>query len=193
MEVSDLLNSAEKLFLNKEYKNALKFYSMILAYEPNNTDAYVGVLLSDLGLEYYEEAQVLYYYYESKKESSQDSKKMIEQLIDSFTSQMNDFNDIFDLIDADMALDNGIEYEDFLKLIEEKENFKEAFEDAIFSTKVIISKKWQFIDFIKKLADNGYYSVALDYLEAHAPMYENDQEILTLYSLLPKGKVWFIH
>jgi hypothetical protein len=189
MNISDMLNSAEKLFLNKDYTNALKFYSLILSYEPKNVDAYVGALLSDLGKEYYDEAQVLYYYYESKKESSKDPKAMIEQLIDSFTSQMSEFSDIFELIDADIALDDGIEYEDFLTLIEQKENFKEAFEDAIFSTKVIISKKWQFIDFIKKLTDNGYYSVALDYLEAHAPMYDNDQDILRLYKLLPKGKV----
>jgi len=193
MDIKALLNSAEKLFLNKEYKNALKIYSHILSIQPNNTDAYVGVLLSDLGLEYYEEAQVIYYYYESKKESSDNPRAMVEQLIDSLTSQLNEINDIFELIDADMTLDDGIEYEDFLDLIEQKENFKEAFEDAIFSTRVIISKKWQFIDFIKKLTDNGYYSVALDYLEAHAPMYENDQDILTLYSLLPKGKVWFIN
>ena len=191
MNTGDLLNSAEKLFLNKDYNGALKFYSMILSKEPGNTDAYVGVLLSDLGLEYYDEAQVLYYYYESKKESSKNPKVMIEQLVDSFTSQMNQYNDIYELIDADMEFGDGIEYEDFLNLIEQKDNFKEAFEDAIFSTKVIISKKWQFIDFIKKLTENGYYSVALDYLEAHAPMYDNDQDILTLYSLLPKGKVWF--
>jgi tetratricopeptide (TPR) repeat protein len=189
MNIKDLLNSAEKLFLNKEYAGALRFYSMILSYEPDNTDAYVGALLSDLGLEYYDEAQVLYYYYESKKETSQNPRVMIEQLVDSFTSQMNQYSDIYELIDADMEFDDGIEYEDFLNLIEQKDNFKEAFEDAIFSTKVIISKKWQFIDFIKKLTENGYYSVALDYLEAHAPMYDNDQDILTLYSLLPKGKV----
>jgi len=191
MNTGDLLNSAEKLFLNKDYNGALRFYSMVLSNEPGNTDAYVGVLLSDLGLDYYDEAQVLYYYYESKKESSKNPRVMIEQLIDSFTSQMNQYSDIYELIDADMEFDDGIEYEDFLDLIEQKENFKEAFEDAIFSTKVIISKKWQFIDFIKKLTENGYYSVALDYLEAHAPMYDNDQDILTLYSLLPKGKVWF--
>jgi DNA-directed RNA polymerase specialized sigma54-like protein len=114
---------------------------------------------------------------------------MIEQLISSFLSDLNSVKDIFDLIDMNMEFNDGIEYEDFLNIVEEKENFKEAFEDAIFSTKVIISKKWQFIDFIKKLTENGYYSVALDYLEAHAPLYENDQEVLKLYSLLPKGKI----
>jgi len=185
MKLKQQLDRAEKLFLDKDYTNALKIYSIALSYNSSNTEAFIGALLSDLGLDFKEEAQVLYYYYQSVKDSNEDIKKSIEQLADSLYSSTTD--DIFDLIDADLAMNDGIDYEDFLTIVEQKSNFKEAFEDAIFSTKVIISKKWQFIDFIKKLTDNGYYSVALDYLETHAPAYENDQDILTLYSLLPKG------
>ncbi|NPA27504.1 MAG: hypothetical protein GXN91_00435 [Epsilonproteobacteria bacterium] len=189
MDIESLLNSAERYFLNKEYEMAMRFYSIALGVDRDNTEAYIGVILSDFGMDYKEDAQVLYYYYQSKKSTTKEPKKMVEQLISSFLSELNSIKDIFELIDADMAFNEGIEYEDFLSIVEEKSNFKEAFEDAIFSTKVIISQKWQFIDFIKKLTENGYYSVALDYLEAHAPLYENDQEILKLYSLLPKGKV----
>ncbi len=187
MKVKQLLDRAEKLFLDKRYKDAMDIYAIALAKDSSNIEAYIGVLLSDLGFEFKEDAQVLYYYYQSIKDSNDDIKSTIEQLIDNL--QRATTEDIFQLIDADLNMYDGIEYEDFLSLVEEKENFKEAFEDAIFSTKVIISKKWQFIDFIKKLTDNGYYSVALDYLEAHAPAYDNDQDILTLYSLFPKGKV----
>jgi|AAUQ01.1.fsa_nt_gi hypothetical protein len=187
MDTRELLNSAERHFLNRDYNTAIKLYSIILSCE-NDVEAEIGVILSDFGLDYPDDAQVLYYYYQSKKASTDDPKKMVEQLINSFISELNSLKNIFDLIDADMEFSDGIEYEDFLNIVEEKANFKEAFEDAIFSTKVIISKKWQFIDFIKRLTENGYYSVALDYLEAHAPFYENDQEILKLYSLLPKGK-----
>jgi len=186
MDISSLLNSAEKYFLNKDYKNALKFYSLVLSYDATNIEAQIGAVLSDFGFDFKEDAQIIYYYYQSKKDSVEDPKLMIEKLIANYmvTSQ-----DIFSLIDESLELNDGIEYEDFLALIEDKANFKEAFEDAIFSTKVIISKKWQFIDFIKKLTENGYYKVALDYLEAHAPLYNNDQDILTLYSLLPQGKM----
>jgi tetratricopeptide (TPR) repeat protein len=188
MERETILANAERLFLNKEYEDAMKVYAIALSIEPDNIDAQVGVLLCDIGLEFPEEAQVLYYYYESKKDSSKNPKEMIEQLVTSFEAQ-NNYIDIFKIIETDELFSEGIEYEDFLSLIESKENFKEAFEDAIFSTKVIISQKWQFVDFIKKLTENGYYSVALEYLETHAPLYGNDQDILTLYSLLPKGKV----
>jgi len=188
MDSKEILQRAERSFLNKEYLTALHLYAIALSIEPNSIDAQVGAILSDTGLEYPEEAQVLYYYYESKKEDSNDPKQMVEQLILSLEAQ-SQYVDIFKIIETDELFSEGIEYEDFLSLIEAKENFKEAFEDAIFSTKVIISQKWQFVDFIKKLTENGYYSVALEYLETHAPLYGNDQDILTLYSLLPKGKV----
>ncbi len=188
MKLDILLNRAERLFLEKDYKNSLKLYSIALNKEPNSIDAYVGAMLCDLGFNYEEEAQVLYYYFQTIKETTSDPILSIENLADTLTK--GDMQkDIYTLLDEDMALYDGIEYEDFLQIIEDKDNFKEAFEDAIFSTKVIISKKWQFIDFIKKLAENGYYSVALEYLETHAPMYKNDQDILTLYSLLPKGSM----
>jgi len=188
MNIEDILLSAEKLFINKEYENALKFYSYALSKDNNNQDAIVGVILSEFGLKNKEDAQILYYYYQSQKDSFVNPIESMELLSNSLIE--NSSKDVYDLIDEDAYLNDGISYEDFVELIESKENFQEAFEDAIFSTRVVISKKWQFIDFIKRLAENGYYSVALDYLETHSPMYGKDQDILTLYSLLPKGDMW---
>lgn len=188
MKLDIILSRAERLFLEKKYKSALSLYAVALSIDSSSVDAKVGAILCDLGFSFKEEAQILYYYFQTIKETSNDPVLSIENLADTLISGSLK-NDIYALLDADMAMYDGIEYEDFLNIIEDKENFKEAFEDAIFSTRVIISKKWEFIDFIKKLAENGYYSVALDYLETHAPMYKNDQDILTLYSLLPKGNV----
>ena len=188
MKLDILLNRAERLFLEKDYKNALDIYAIALSIDKNSIDAHAGAILCDLGFSYKEEAQILYYYFQTIKDTTSDPILSIENLADTIVKG-NLQKDIYALLDEDMALYDGIEYEDFLQIIEDKDNFKEAFEDAIFSTKVIISKKWQFIDFIKKLTENGYYAVALEYLETHAPMYKNDQDILTLYSLLPKGSV----
>ena len=185
MDIDEILLSAERLFINKEYANALKFYSHALSKEPNNTDALIGVILSDFGINFKEDAQVIYYYYQTQKEVFTNPIEAIEQLANNLIQ--NSKSDVYALIDEDISMNDGIEYEDFVSLIETKENFQEAFEDAIFSTRVVISKKWQFIDFIERLTDNGYYSVALDYLETHSPMYGSDQDILSLYSLLPKG------
>jgi len=186
MQIGELLNRAERLFLEKNYSDALKLYALVLEKEHENTEAYIGAILCDLGFDFKEDAQVIYYYYQTIKATAKNPIESIEMLVESLTTTTED---IFNLIDADAALDDGIDYDDFLEIIKDKENFREAFEDAIFSTKVIISKKSQFIDFIKRLAENGYYGVALDYLESHALYYKNDQDILTLYSLLPKGQM----
>jgi len=190
VKIDTLLNRAERLFLDKEYKSALDIYAIALSLDGNNIEAKAGAILCDLGFSFKEEAQVLYYYFQTIKDNTADPISSIENLSNTLVTGEIE-SDIYALLDADMALYDGIDYEDFLNIIKDKENFKEAFEDAIFSTRVIISKKWEFIDFIKKLTENGYYSVALDYLETHAPMYQNDQEILRLYSLLPKGSMWF--
>ncbi len=184
MNIEEILNRAERLFLEKQYSDALKLFAIALEKAPQSKDAYVGALLSDLGSDFKEEAQVIYYYFQTIKDTISDPIRTVEQLAATLNRSSQD---IFDLIDADVALYDGIDYEEFLEIIKDKDNFQEAFEDAIFSTKVIISKKSQFIDFIKRLTDNGYYGVALDYLESHASMYQNDQDILQLYSLLPKG------
>ncbi len=186
MDINSLLQNAEKYLLEKDYQNAMRFYSLALNKDSNNKEAYIGILISDLGLDFTDEAQVLYYYYQSNKEKEA-IVQTIEQLCNALYAKNSIYNSIFELIEKNLEYNDGIEYEDFLQLIKDKANFKEAFEDAIFSTKVIISKKWQFIDFIKKLTENGYYNVALNYLETHAPLYNNDQDILKLYALLPKN------
>ncbi len=66
MDTRELLNSAERHFLNRDYNTAIKLYSIILSCE-NDVEAEIGVILSDFGLDYPDDAQVLYYYYQSKK------------------------------------------------------------------------------------------------------------------------------
>ena len=44
-------------------------------------------------------------------------------------------------IQEEVEYGNGIKYSDFLELINSRGSFKEAFEDIMFSTKVIISNK----------------------------------------------------
>lgn len=62
-----------------------------------------------------------------------------------------------------LMLENGIKYEDFIALIQSRGSFKEVFEDIMFSTKVIISRKEDFVDFLAKLIENGFVEVSLNY------------------------------
>ncbi len=67
-----------------------------------------------------------------------------------------------------------------MSLIEARGSFKEAFEDIMFSTKVIISRKEDFVDFLAKLIENGFVEISLNYLESAVTLFPNDEQLLTL-------------
>ena len=89
-------------------------------------------------------------------------------------------------IETQINAENGIKYEDFLALIESRGSFKEAFEDIMFSTKVIISKKEDFVDFLAKLIDNGFIEMSLNYLENAITLFPNDEQLLFLIKKVQK-------
>jgi hypothetical protein len=64
-----------------------------------------------------------------------------------------------------ITMEDGVEYKDFLQLCKNKESFKKALEDIMFSTKIIIHKKDDFIDFVNLLIENDYRDLALNYIE----------------------------
>jgi hypothetical protein len=54
----------------------------------------------------------------------------------------------------------------------------------MFSTKVIISNKNEFIDFVTQLATNGFDEMALSYLDSSSKLFGNDQDVLVLYDVI---------
>jgi tetratricopeptide (TPR) repeat protein len=188
VNITQLLNRAESKFISGKLEEALIDYSLVLKEAPNQQDATVGVYLCDLGMESYEEAQALFEYYQAIKQESQDAPAVIETLIDSLSQSKYKLEQLLlDPIKEQVEYSDGIRYEDFLQLIEDRGNFKKAFEDIMFSTKVIITQKDEFIDFVSNLAKEGFEDMALGYLDATASAFDNDQDVLELYNLI-KGK-----
>ncbi len=183
-----LLKRAEEQFLKREYSNAMKIYSLILKDDPKLKDAKVGVYLSDMGLDSDEDAQALFSYYQAIKESSEDAEEIIDQLMQSiYSAKVVIQQEFFDVLD-EAEMEDGIRYSDFMNLVKDKGSFKEAFEDILFSTRVILHSKDEFIDFIKRLVNEGYNDMALKYLDALADNFSNDQSIYSLYELATKDK-----
>ena len=50
----------------------------------------------------------------------------------------------------------------------------------MFSTKVIIHKKDDFIDFLEKLIDNGFKDVSMNYFENAVQLYPHDKKLQQL-------------
>ena len=185
---SALLKRAEEQFLRRNYKDALKIYSLLLGDDPQMKEAKVGVFLSDMGLESDEDAQALFDYYQAIKNSNEDADKIIDELMQTiYATKVIIQESLLDTLE-EIELEDGISYKDFLMMVKDKGSFKETFEDIMFSTKVIIRNRKEFIDFIKRLVDEGYSDMAVTYLDNLAENFGQDQEIYNLYHLVNEKK-----
>ena len=181
-----LLQRAEEQFLRKDYSSALKIYGLILKDYPRFKEAKVGAYLSDMGLDNDEDAQALFDYYQAIKSSDQDADVVIDELMQAIRSTRVIIQQAFGDTRNDAFQESGITYADFLQSIEDKGGFRPAFEDIMFSTKVVITTREDFIDFMQRLIEAEYYDMALGYLDAIAGDPVQDQDIYALYRLIPE-------
>lgn len=180
-----LLQRAEEEFLQGDFKMALQTYGLLLKDYPTMDEAKVGVYLSDLGIESAEEAQALFDYYQVLKQEKENAADIIDGLIESLSTTKMQLNELLvDPMQEQMEYGEGIRYSDFLELVESRGSFKKAFEDIMFSTKVVITDKDQFIDFVTRLAKEGFDEMALNYLDATTSLFGDDQDVLALYNVV---------
>ncbi len=183
-----LLKRAEGEFLNGNFTNALRSYGWILKDYPDLDEAKVGVYLSDLGVEHEEEAKTLFDYYQIIKDEKENALDIIDGLINTLDTSKQQIKELLlDPMEEQIEYGDGIRYSDFLNLVESRGSFKETFEDIMFSTRVVITNKEEFIDFVTKLSTEHFDEMALKYLDASVHLFGNDQEILALYHVVRKN------
>ena len=180
-----LLQRAESEFLQGDFQKSLRSYGLILKDHPSLDEAKVGVYLSDLGNDSQDEAQALFDYYQIIKNEKENAVDIINGLIESLDSSKIALQELLlDPIEEQVEYGDGIRYSDFLALVESRGSFKKTFEDIMFSTKVVITNKDEFIDFVKQLSGEGFDEMALGYLDASTHLFGNDQEVLALYHVV---------
>jgi len=180
-----LLQRAEHQFLKGDYANALRSYGLILKDYPTLDEAKIGVYLSDLGIESEEEAQALFDYYQLIKSEKKNAVDIIDGLIENLDSSKHQLQELLAKpLEEQIEYGDGIRYSDFLAVVESRGSFKKTFEDIMFSTKVVIVNKDEFIDFVKQLSREGFDEMALSYLDASSNLFGNDQDILALYHVV---------
>jgi len=180
-----LLQRAEGEFLKGNYQKALRSYGLILKDYPALDEARIGVYLSDLGIESEEEAQALFDYYQVIKTEKENAVDIIDGLIDSLDTSKQYIQELLlNPVQEQVEYGDGIRYSDFLALVKSRGSFKKAFEDIMFSTKVVITEKDEFIDFVTQLANEGFDEMALNYLDATTSLFGDDQDVLALYNVV---------
>jgi len=180
-----LLQRAEHAFLKGDYANALRSYGLILKDYPSLDEAKIGVYLSDLGVDSEDEAQALFDYYQLIKDERENAVDIIDGIIESLDTSKQMIQELLlDPVEEQVEYADGIRYSDFLDLVESRGSFKKTFEDIMFSTKVIITNKDEFIDFVTQLSNEGFDEMALGYLDASTHLFGNDQDVLALYHVV---------
>ena len=186
-----ILTQAKDSFSKAEYKNALEKFATVLQNYPNSKEAFNGVILSEMAMSGEGGAEALFDYYEILKEDDKESADLImEEILKNMDGSLEKLSEVFSEPLRDrLELEDGILYQDFKSIINEGASFRETFENIMFSTRVIITKKDDFIDFLDSLIEHDFEEMALTYLENALSVYPSDKLLHKLLKKLAKGNV----
>ena len=184
------LSQAKESFNKAEYKSALEKFAVVLQNYPNSKEAFNGVILSEMAMSGEGGAEALFDYYEILKEDDKEQADIImSEILQNMDGSLEKLSEAFaDPIRERLEFEDGILYSDFKQLLEEGAPFKETFENIMFSTRVIITQKEDFIDFLDRLIEHDFAEMALTYLENALSVYPSDKLLRKLLKKLAQGK-----
>jgi len=180
------LTKAKDSFSKSNYKDALEKFAQVLQNFPNSKEAYNGVILSEMALSGEGGAEALFDYYEVLKEEDRESADVIiDEILQNLDGALEKISEVLaEPLANKLMYEDGIHYEDFKAILEQGGEFREIFENIMFSTKVIITQKEDFIDFLDKLIEHDFGEMALSYLENALNVYPNDMGLIKLLEKL---------
>jgi len=184
-----ILSQAKEHFSKEDYKTALAKFAEVLQNFPNSKEAYNGVILSEMALSGEGGAEALFDYYEIlQEEDKEEADEIMSEILQNMDGSLEKLSQVFaEPLRDRLEFEDGILYSDFKKLLQEGNDFKETFENIMFSTRVIITDKEDFIDFLDRLIEHGFNEMALNYLENALSAYPADKKLRKLLKKLAKG------
>jgi len=190
ISLSKTLNQANEHFMAGQYSEALRDYSLALKDHPASKEAYNGAILSDMAMSGESGAEALFDYYTIlRSEDSEQADTVISEILETMDGTLEQLSGLFDeTIKQRLAYEDGIMYTEFKELIKDENDFNRIFENIMFSTRVIITEKEDFVDFLDSLIHHGYKEMALSYLESALGVYPNDRQLRNLLRRLAKGR-----
>ena len=186
-----ILSQAKDSFSKSDFDDALKKFAAVLQNYPNSKEAYNGVILSEMAMSGEGGAEALFDYYEIlKEEDSESADTIMSNILSNLDGTLDSLGEIFaEPIKDRLEYEDGILYSDFKDIINKGSSFKETFENIMFSTRVIISSKEDFLEFLDSLIEHGFNKIAINYLESALSVYPSDERFRKLLSKLSKGKM----
>jgi tetratricopeptide (TPR) repeat protein len=175
------LLEAKDYFSSSKYDEALRNYALVLKEYPNSKEAYNGAILAEMAMSGEAGAEELFdYYIVLREENSDQADTIISEILETMDGSLEEITELLiNPVQEKLLYEDGILYEDFKKLIVEDGDFKTTFENIMFSTRVIITAKDDFVDFLDQLITNEYREMAMSYLEGALSVYPNDPALRT--------------
>ncbi|RUM65405.1 MAG: hypothetical protein DSZ03_02915 [Sulfurimonas sp.] len=180
---------ANESFSKAEYEKALRNYALVLKDYPNTQEAYNGAILSEMAMSGEDGAEALFdYYVVLQEENKEEADIIISEILESMDGTLEQLGQLFsEPLKQRLEFEDGILYHEFKALVEQEGDFKRIFENIMFSTRVIISEKEDFIDFLKNLVSHDFKEMALTYLESALAVYPNNDDLRSLVKQLAQG------
>lgn len=190
INLTKTLKQANELFLAGQYSEALRDYSLALKDFPDSKEAYNGAILSDMAMSGESAGEALFDYYTIlRSEDVETADTVISEILQTMDGTLDQLAGLFqETMKQRLDYEDGIMYTEFKELVENESDFNRIFENIMFSTRVIITEKEDFVDFLDNLIDHGYQEMALSYLESALGVYPNDRQLRNLLRRLAKGK-----
>lgn len=197
-QCSKYLKKAQESFKKGKYPECLGFCSLAsgILSEIQGNPSFIAknkvflqmlTMLADMALDHKDEATSLFDYYQIIKDSkTPNAQQEIITMIENFDKNIFALNlAIQSIQESDIDKNDGILYKDFQKIADDI-GFKEAFEDLMFSTKIIFTHKGDFLFFMQNLVDYGFKEVAMNYFENIGNILFLDKDFLRIYKQILK-------
>lgn len=167
-----------KNFRLAKFSQAQMYFS--LAYESNkDKDMLFFVQLCSLAQHNPDEARVLFEFYISNNKFNKNGEEF-DEILEDLESNFKD--------NLELEEENAISYEDFMRAVSREGSFKKVFESIMFSTKVMINNRDDFLKFLENLIKNGFFEIGENYLEGAGVIFSGDERINALWQELKKRK-----
>jgi len=186
LNIKETLIQAHSLFTDKQYDKAIFLYSQILSFYPTNSEYQLYCIFCDIASENDQKGQSLFDYFSvALQENPTTAVKLVTDIISAYDGNNEKMMDILkDFSVQTIETLDAIKYEDFENLIKQRGSFKIAFQDIMFSTKVAITSKDEFFEFVNQLIDNDFERTAYSYLDGFNEYFQYDKQMMELYDKL---------
>ncbi len=184
------LLEANENFGKSDFAQALRNYALVLQDHPNSKEAYNGAILAEMAMSGEEGAEALFDYYTVLREDDlEQANTILSEILETMDGTLEELGEIIAKpLKERIEFEDGIMYAEFKEIVDEDGDFRRIFENIMFSTRVIITEKDDFVDFLDKLMENNYQEMALSYLEGALAVHPNDKQLRALLRRLAKGK-----